>query len=158
MEIKDSQNARNILSLNKEKLGILKEVLDVSLKIKDETESGGEDAPDNIASLADKREELVEKIKNIDLAVRHYSSELRGHNPVMFDELQKNGLSETLSDIRSVLNGIKAADEMNFEKIPHLMENLREKIKAAKENRTLMDKFLGGGEISSSGTLLSEKK
>lgn len=158
MEIKESQNAKNILSLCKEKLSVLKEILDVSLKIKDETESGGEDAPENIASLTDIREKLVEKIKNIDFTVRHYSSELRGHNPEMFEELQKNEMPEILSDIRVVLNGIKAADDMNFEKIPVLMKDLQEKIKSAKENRVLVNKFLGDGEMSSSGNLLSNKK
>ena len=155
MEISGNRNFNNLLASNREKLDALKKILEVSLRIKDEADSGADDAPDNIAALADAREELVEKTGNIDLAVKHYGSELRG---LKISELPpQNELSKVLSEIKNVLDAIKSADEINRGKITALMAGINKKIKAVKENRTLMDKFLGG-EMSSTGTLLSEKK
>ena len=156
MGITDNQNFKNLLKSNKEKLGVLRKILEVSLRIKDEADSGGEDAPDNIAAHADAREELIEKMKNIDLAVKHYGSELSGFNIAGLPP--ESELSKVLAEIKTVLDAIKSADEINRERLSFLMQGIKQKIKAVKENRTLMDKFMGDGEMSSAGTLLSEKK
>ena len=176
MENTVNQNLENIFALSEEKLIILKEILDISLKIKDEadnasrigteseariefesqTEFETDNAIENIAALADFREELVDKIKNIDLSVKHYGSLLRGQELKALEEFdRKSGFA---AEIKIVLDGIKSADEINSRLISALMAGMKDKIKFVKENRTLMDKFVGDNEISPAGTLLSEKK
>ena len=176
MGITGSQNLKNIFALSEEKLNILKEILDISLKIKDEadnasrawaegesrvefesrTEFETDGAIEKISALADFRGELVEKIKNIDLSVKHYGSLLRGQDIKTLEEFETQ--SEPAINAKIVLDGIKSADDANSRLISDLMAEMKDKIKFVRENRALMDKFVGDGEISTAGTLLSEKK
>jgi len=158
MENTVTQYIKNILSLSEEKLSVLKEFLGFLNKIKEEACSGKEDAPENIAALADLCGNLVEKIQNIDLTLRHYSAEIGEiNNKMPTNGLQKGKLSEIQTDINKVLADIKIADAVNSEKISLLMKELQEKYKAAKEKRILIDKFTNR-EVSESGTLLDIKK
>ena len=146
-----------LYDLNEEKLNILKEVLDISLKIKDEAEKASREESEadasieNIVSLIDFREELVEKINNIGLSIRHYAAERRSSGREITED-------KITAEIKTVLDGIKAADEANAQKISAIMEIIKAKIKAVKDNRALMDRYVGDNEMPSSGTLLSEKK
>jgi len=180
-------NLNNIIEQSREKLSVLKEILNVSLKIKDEAEKfradfEDENAVDNIVSLTDLREELVNKIKNTDLALKHYYHKLNEEDIKIYNKIKKSvsenqkisksasasasesaerqayELYKILSEIKIVLDGIKSADEMNSERIIALTENIKAKIKIVKDNRTLMGKFVGDDDSFSAGTLLSEKK
>lgn len=171
---KENQNLKNIFAISQDKLHILKEILDISLKIKDSAEnaclSGTEIEPriefesqaesvtdgaiENIAALVDFREELIGKLKDAELSLKHYSSKLNPQDLTAFTEFEKN----FSADAKIVLDGIKAADETNSKRLAELMSVIKEKIKSVKENRNLMDKYVGGNSISSAGTLLSEKK
>lgn len=169
---------KNIAALNEKKLNILREILDISLKIKDEAEnassssnsnsnsssnedqdsraefesqaeSDSDNSINNITSLVDFREELVEELKNISLSLKNYAAELRGRDP---------GVFEKSDDVKIVLDAIKAADEANAVIISGLMAEVKEKVKAVKENRALMDKYAGGEPAAAAGTFLNEKK
>jgi len=167
---------KNILcGLNGEILDILKKILDISLKIKDEAdkasgadkelrpefdskaESEADASIENIVSLVDSREELVEKAKNIELSVRHHAAQLRARGPAEYAAYEKT-VSKTAAEIKTVLDGIKAADEISGAAISGLMAAIKDKTKAVKDNRALMDKYTGGGEISAAGTFFNEKK
>jgi len=164
-----------LYDLNEKILNILKEILDISLKIKDEAEkaagadqnfrpefdskeeSEADASIENIVSLVDFREELVEKTKNIELSIRHYSAELKERDPAGFAAYEKTG-NKTASEIKTVLDGVKTADEISGAAISGLMAGIKDKSKAVKDNRVLMDKYTGGGEVSAAGTFFSEKK
>lgn len=177
MELNENQNLKNIRALGEEKLNILGEILDISLKIKDEAdkaleeerrgyliepesqeESETDEAIGNITALVDFREELIEKIKNIDLSAKHCISQIRGRDLGARLELEKFE-KDFSADMRAVLDGIKSADEVSAGRLSELMSGIKAKINAVKENRALMNKFVSTNEaLSSSGTLLSEKK
>ena len=176
MKKSENQHLNSICALNEEKLNILKEMLDISLKIKDaacsapkaegefrveldsQSELETDKAIEHITALVDFREEFLEKIKNIDLSVNHYASRIRAQEKDALGDLEE--FEKTFSaDAKIVLEAIKAADEQSSQRIAELMSAIKLKIDAVKENRALMDRFVGGsGAPSSSGTLLSEKK
>ena len=162
-----SKNILSVLSLNEEKLNILKEILDISLKIKDEADKAyqtddddeADGAIENIASFVDAREEFIENIQNIELSLKHYGEQLREEDAAAFENLQKaDGFTKTAAEIRNVMESIRTADEAGSRKIADAMTDIKAKIKAVKDNRALMDRYVGDNEMPQSGTLLSEKK
>ena len=75
-----NRDLKNIFELYKEKNGILQECLNISLLIKDEIEKNieknSEELPDIISGLVNKRDADIERMKNADLAINHYSLKL----------------------------------------------------------------------------------
>lgn len=101
-----NHNLNKILDLYKERSGILKECLYISLKIKEENEKSEEstfnqldqfnklDSVDIINELADKREICLQKIKNTEAAIHHYGLNLPDLEKKILKEIKeavKNG-------------------------------------------------------------------
>ena len=164
MEINSSRNLEDIINLTEEKLIELREILNISLKIKDEAEKNGENAAENIDALADLRGISIEKIKSLDLKLKRYNAELCRQNIEQEvkqeeDDEQTRSLRKITANIKIVLCEIKSADEINSHKIKLLISELKTKIKSVNDNRALMSKFTddGGGDIRA-GSLFNEKK
>lgn len=186
------ENLKNIIRQNIIRLGELKKVLEISLMIKGiveaenlDTEENGVNLPDDssqaenpidvIASLTDKRGEIVDAIKNIDASIKHYKLQLVPQYLNILEKTEKSAklsqkppkddsfpdwaenLYKLLSDQQKVLGNIKEADNINSEALKKLLAELENKTKSIKKNRILMDKFNQNTEIHS-GTLLKKQK
>jgi hypothetical protein len=169
MDNSGNQNIKSILSLSGEKLGVLKEILDITLKIRDEADKayqtddddGADGAIENIASFVDSREELIEQIRNIELSVKHYGKQQRAleGGAAALEELEKTDkFISTAAEISGVLENIRTADDEGSQKIAAVMAVIKEKIKAVKSNHAIMDRYVGDNEAPAAGTLLNEKK
>ena len=184
------ENIKNIIRQNINKLEELKKVLDISVKIKGIgeseknkkdnyaeilNESQDRDISDEISDLIDERGMVIEEIKNIDAAVRHYRLELPAQYSNIIAEVEKNAKSKQklpksvvfpewainlyrlMSEQQTVLENIKNTDDINNDMIKSLMDILNEKTLSIKNNRILMDKFITDGDMSA-GTLYKSKK
>jgi len=156
----DLPNLRKANVMIKERQKVLSEILDITLKIRDEAERNEEDSDIKIDALADARGALVERLVNVEAAARHYAAALGGEEARLFEAAKKPGgeLYKVLADINRILADIKTAESVSLEKIKILMDDVKEKISAAKERRAIMEKYTDSEDEDASGVLLSEKK
>ncbi|MCL2096324.1 MAG: hypothetical protein FWH10_05390 [Oscillospiraceae bacterium] len=155
-----------ITALAAEKLNILREILDISLKIKDEAgkaletpdDDEADEAVENIGSLVNLREELTEETGNIELSLKHYGARLKDFGSDIFDISKSAELKKFADDTQTTLDAIKDAGEESSRRIAELMGVIKAKIKSVKNNKALMDRYVGGNETNPPGTLMSEKK
>jgi len=169
----EQENLKKLLEIYSGRLKILREFKSLSGKITEEIENKSEEAADLIDELIEKREALLEKIKDADISVRQCESMLGENYKKMLKEIKsaaKNNaqpvykqewasyLFKNFKEYKSVAVSIKETDEKNAEAIKVLMESLKNKIKAVKANKKMMDKFSDDFDKPAIGTLMNEKK
>ena len=178
------ENLKNIIKQNINKLKAQKTVLEISLKIKETaeiaednlfSENQGKDIVDDITDLTEKRGEIVEEIKNINAAIRHYRLKLPNQYAQALDDAEKKAklkqsypkdincpawvinLYKLMLEQQIVLEKIKNADEINNKLLKKLIEAVSERNNIIKNNRILMDKFDQSGDMPA-GSIFRSKK
>ncbi|MCL2773778.1 MAG: hypothetical protein FWD71_10555 [Oscillospiraceae bacterium] len=149
------QDLSNIFDLYKEKNGILKECLDISLEIKNETENETDELADKITVLTDMRENCIERMKNTDLAISHYSSKLPAEEQEIIKEAKRtseagitvSGLFNSAEKaIMSELCDLSALSETDYmRRLYNILEDNKSvlnKIKVIDENNTEIIKYI----------------
>ena len=169
----EQETLKKLIEVYSGRLKFLKEFRNLTGKISDEIESKGEEAIDIIAELTENRESILDKIKEADASARRCESALGGNYKKMMEEIKsaaKNKaqpafkqdwavyLFKNFTEYDSLVKIITEADKRNAEAIKAVMENLKIKMNAVKENKKMMDKFSDGFDKPSVGTLMNEKK
>lgn len=175
-KIKNEQakaDLNKLLGIYDSRLKILREFRGVSVRIEEELENNREEAAEAVDALTIKREAFLEKIKEADMAVRYGETLLGdGHKKILkeiksavknnaqpvFEQKWARYLFKNLSEYKALVRSIQAADEKNAEAIKALMENIKIKIKAVKENKRMTDKFADDFFEPPAGILMKEKK
>ncbi|MCL2099061.1 MAG: hypothetical protein FWH24_01315 [Oscillospiraceae bacterium] len=167
------EHLKKLLEIYGGRLKLLKEFKAVSGNIKKEIEAKGEEAIDIIDDITQKREALLEKIKEADMAARHCESLIAGGSKKAIKDIKsavKNNeqlvfkqnwavyMFKILTEYKSVKESIKAADKKNTEAVKLLMEAMKTKLQAIKKNKKMMNKFADGFNAPHIGTLMNEKR
>jgi type I site-specific restriction endonuclease len=169
----EQENLRELLKIYSSRLKILKEFQSISRNMTEEIENKGGEAIEFIDNIAEKREVLLDKIKDADMTARYCESLLseklkkalkeirsaaKNNVPPAFKQEWTQYLFKIFTECEAVVKNIKATDEKNAAAIKALMEIMKNKINAVKENKKMMDKFADGFDMPSVGLLIKEKK
>ena len=169
----EQDNLKKLLEIYRNRLKILIDFKALSLRISGEIEAKGEDAADAVDELTEKREALLEKIKEADMAARYCESLLGRNYKTVLSEVKsavkagkpaefKPGwaayLYKNFTEYKSVSGSIRENDAKNQAAVKALMEAMKSKLEAVKANKKMMDKFSDGLDRPSVGTLMNEKK
>ena len=78
-----------VLDLYEKRLKILKKYHEISIKIKSEIEKNRDESVESIVELTAKRDDCLEEIKNFDLSIQYYISQLPGREQKMIKTLKE---------------------------------------------------------------------
>jgi DNA-binding ferritin-like protein len=170
----EQENLKKLLEIYSGRLKILKEFKDLAGRIAEEIKNKGEEAVDLIDELTEKREALLDKIKDADISARRFISPLGENYKKMLEEIKSAAkksaaapaykqewagwLFKNFAESEAVLKSIKETDEKNAADIKALMENMKIKIDSLKANKKMMDRFADDFDGPAVGTLMNEKR
>ena len=169
----EQENLKKLVEACAGRLRLAKEFAGVTGKITEALESKSEEAAEIVDGLTAEREELLAKIKKADAEARRCESRLGESHGRLLGEVKaaarggaqpgfKQGwaayLLKNFTEYRAAAAGIKEADKKNMEAARLMLEDMKSKLKAVKENKKLMDKFSDGLDSPAVGILMNEKK